>query len=1062
MMSAPIAATHFTMSLINNSTHASSATASTHFESKALRHVAGAVPFFVAVFLNAFIDLGHKIVIQNIVYKLYDGAEQVILTAIVNGLILLPFLLLLSPAGFLSDKFYKSRVMQLSAWIAVGLTLGITLCYYRGWFELAFGMTFLLAAQSAIYSPAKYGYIKGLFGKARLSEANGAVSALSIVAILAGSFTYTIVFELLYPHNPLGEAQILKAIAPIGWLLVGCSVFELIIMYRLPAVGKINPAAVFDRRAFLTGRLFLHDLKPLGHSRAIALSVVGLAMFWSIGQVLLAAFPSFLKATTGELNTLKVQAVLACTGIGIAIGSITAGKVSRNYIELGLLPFGALGILSGLLILTHLNSLLTFAICFLWIGISGGLFIVPLNALIQFHAKGDALGRTLAANNWVQNLAMLSFLGLTVAFALMGLSSKTLLQLMAVVALVGSLYTLRQLPQAFVRLALASIISRRYKVHVQGLENMPSAGGVLLLGNHISWIDWAILQLASPRPVRFVMLKSIYQKWYLKRFLDLMGCIPIAQGASAQSSIKRVAHYLQQGEVVCLFPEGTISRTGHLAQFRKGFERVAAVCAQNNCADVVIIPFYLRGLWGSQFSRASQHFKQQQQRGITRNLICAFGLPLPLATTSDVLKRRVHDLSLVTWQVYTAQKPSLGASWVNRAKQVGSQSLLIAPDGSHLTGYDALRLSIILMRRVRQHDAPTIAIMLPPCIDAALLHMAAFMAGKRVANINPNLSIAKQLQTLNTRIVYATAEASLAVNHDMTLSDVLWVDVAALQTTRLEQWATQVYARFTPTWKIKWLSLAPCVPTSTAVTVLTPHNAINLSHHNIQANASQMADVLNAEAQDIMVASLPLHQAYGLNVALLMPLLEGITCAPQAINNPLVNAQAVSQHDATLCMLDAQMLQQLTQHSKVHALMLKSLRAVVCSHWAVDQKMLNDFELKFKCSVLTGFGMSETGPVVSCNLPDAIDTHHWTIQVGQKPSSLGMPLPGTSVKIVDNNKHELLAGERGRIWVSGPQVMQGYSDADQPFIIEDNVRWLDTRLMGFLDEDGFLFMSERP
>ncbi len=1057
----PIVSAFCTMSFINNSTSAPSSTTCTSIERKALRHVIGAMPFFIAVFLNAFIDLGHKIVIQNIVYKLYDGAEQVILTAVVNGLILLPFLLLLSPAGFLSDKFYKSRVMQLSAWAAVGLTLGITICYYWGWFELAFGMTFLLAAQSAIYSPAKYGYIKALFGKARLSEANGAVSALSIVAILAGSFAYTIAFELLYPQNPLDEAQILKAIAPIGWLLVGCSVFELIMMYRLPAVGKIHSAAVFNRRAFLTGRLFLQDLKPLGHSRAIALSVVGLAMFWSIGQVLLAAFPSFLKATTGELNTLKVQAVLACTGIGIAIGSVTAGKISRNYIELGLLPFGALGIFSGLLILTHLNSLLTFAICFLWIGISGGLFIVPLNALIQFHAKGDALGRTLAANNWVQNLAMLSFLGVTVAFALIGLSSKTLLQIMAMVALVGSLYTLQQLPQAFVRLALASVISRRYKVHVQGLENMPSAGGVLLLGNHISWIDWAVLQLASPRPVRFVMLKSIYQKWYLKRFLDLMGCIPIAQGASAQSSIKKIAHYLQQGEVVCLFPEGTISRTGHLAQFRKGFERVAAVCAQHDCADIVIVPFYLRGLWGSQFSRASQHFKQQQQRSITRTLICAFGLPLPLGTTSDVLKRRVHDLSLVTWQVYSAQKPSLGASWMNRAKQIGGQSLLIAPEGHHLTGYDALRLSLILMRRLRLHDTPVIAIMLPPCIDAALLHMAAFMAGKRVANLNPNLSIATQLKTLDTHIVYTTAEAAAALKCDVTLPDVLWIDIAALQATRLEQWTTQFYVRFTPTWKIKWLSLAPCVPTNTAVTVLTPHHAINLSHHNIQANASQMADVLNAEAQDLVVASLPLHQAYGLNVALLMPLLEGISCAPQAINDPLAIAQAVSQHEATLCLLDAQMLEQLTQHSKVHSLMLKSLRAVICSHWAIDQKMLNDFELKFKCSVLTGFGMSETGPVVSCNLPDAIDTHHWTVQIGQKPSSLGMPLPGTSVKIVDNNKHEVLAGESGRIWVAGPQVMQGYLDADQPFIIEDNVRWLETQFVGFLDADGFLFVSER-
>ena len=1020
---------------------------------QSLRHFAGAIPFFIAAFLNAFVDLGHKIVIQNTVYKLYDGAEQVILTAIVNGLILLPFLLLLSPAGFLSDKFYKSRVMQMSAWAAVVLTLCITACYYLGLFELAFAMTFLLAAQSAIYSPAKYGYIKELFGKARLSEANGAISALSIVAILAGSFAYTIVFELLYPENPANEADILRAIAPVGWLLVINSVIELVMMYRLPAVGTPSSQAHFDKKAFFTGRLFWQDLKPLGHSRAIGLSVIGLAMFWSIGQVLLAAFPSFLKATTGELNTLKVQAVLACTGIGIAIGSVTAGKISRNYIELGLLPVGALGILSGLVVLTHLNSLVTFAGCFLWIGISGGLFIVPLNALIQFNAKGDALGRTLAANNWVQNLAMLSFLVLTVVFALMGLSSKTLLQLMVLVALVGSIYTLKQLPQAFVRFALASVISRRYKVHVQGLEHMPSAGGVLLLGNHISWIDWAILQLASPRPVRFVMLKSIYQRWYLKRFLDLMGCIPIAQGSSAQSSIEKVAEYLNQGEVVCLFPEGTISRTGHLAEFRKGFERAAALCED----AVVIVPFYLRGLWGSQFSRASEHFKQSQKRGLNRNLICAFGEPLPKTTTADVLKRRVYDLSLVTWQAFIDQKPALGESWIGRAKQVGHQPLLIYPDGGHLTGYQALSLSLIWARRLRLHKAQTIGVMMAPTVDAAILHMAAFIAGKKIANLDgtlPPAILAEQLEKIGSNTVYIAKDLMTGLSNSVTV-----VDMDKLHVTRFEQWLTAFYSRWTPAWKMRWLSLNKVAPENAAVVIFTQEHAINLSHKNIQANIAQLADVLNAQPDDVVLANMPLHQAYGLTVNLLMPLLQGIACVPQPVANPVADARAISQNDVTLLFVSAQVLQQLSQHDKAHALMLKSVRAVVCGHLGLTQEVLQQFQLKFNLPVLVGFGITEASPVVSCNIPDAMDTHNWKVQVGTKAQTLGMPLPGTSLKIVDDNQAEVATGIPGRLWVAGPQVMLGYIGEESPCYCANNITWLDTGLMGSLDDDGFLSLD---
>ncbi|WP_428635091.1 MFS transporter, partial [Sedimenticola sp.] len=151
-----------------------------------LTRLHGFKPFILIVFFNAFIDLGHKILIQDTVFKIYDGQTQVILTALVNGLILLPFILLFTPAGFLSDKFRKPKVMQVSAAVAVAMTLLVTLSYYLGWFELAFGLTFLLAVQSAFYSPAKYGYIKELTGKENHTTANAIVQAVTIVAILSG------------------------------------------------------------------------------------------------------------------------------------------------------------------------------------------------------------------------------------------------------------------------------------------------------------------------------------------------------------------------------------------------------------------------------------------------------------------------------------------------------------------------------------------------------------------------------------------------------------------------------------------------------------------------------------------------------------------------------------------------------------------------------------------------------------------------------------------------------------------------------------------------------------
>ena len=214
---------------------------------KSLMKFRGFIPFITMLFLNAFVDLGHKIIIQNTVFKIYDGQEQIILTAIVNALILLPFILLMSPAGFCSDKFPKNKVMRISAWAAVGITLCITLFYYLGWFWPAFAMTFLLALQSAFYSPAKYGYIKELFGKDNLASANGLVQATTIIAILAGIFAFSILFEQFLLNTTYDSTStLLQNIAPIGWGLVLFSVMELCFAYALPQKQSVDESMKFD------------------------------------------------------------------------------------------------------------------------------------------------------------------------------------------------------------------------------------------------------------------------------------------------------------------------------------------------------------------------------------------------------------------------------------------------------------------------------------------------------------------------------------------------------------------------------------------------------------------------------------------------------------------------------------------------------------------------------------------------------------------------------------------------------------------------------------------------
>jgi len=628
---------------------------------KKLYQLVGFLPFTAIIFLNAFVDLGHKIIIQNTIFKIHDGETQIVLTAIVNGLILLPFVLLFSPSGFISDRFRKPIVMRISALIAIPLTLLITYCYYHGYFQAAFGMTFLLAVQSAFYSPSKYGYIKELVGQKKLATMNATVQSITMVSILLGIFVFSVLFEnALQGHQYRDEVDILGLIAPLGWVLVLCATLEAILAFRLP----INPATNSMKQAqqkrfvlnkYARGRYLKNNLHSLRNNRNIWLSIVGLSVFWGICQVVLATFPAFAKDVLQENNTIVIQGMLACAGIGIVMGSLLAGQLSKHYIETGLVAVGAIGVVLSLCMIIQIDSALGFSIDILAIGFFGGMFVVPLNSMIQFQAPEHQLGTVLAGNNWIQNIVMLSFLALTVGFSLAGLDSTGLFITITIIAFIGAIFTIYQLPQSLVRIMVRGLFATHYRISVQGFEHLPAQGGVLMLGNHISFLDWAMIQIACPRPVRFVMHRDFYQVWYLKWFLDFFGVIPIANGESAQA-LQAINTLLKAGEVVCLFPEGTISRNGQMGMFKHGYEKTVAD------VDGVILPFYLRGLWGSRFSRSSTHMRSLRGNSFRRDIIVAFGKPLPIDTRTVELKNRVFDLSINAWHDYTDRLQTITAS----------------------------------------------------------------------------------------------------------------------------------------------------------------------------------------------------------------------------------------------------------------------------------------------------------------------------------------------------------------------------------------------------------------
>lgn len=1045
-----------------------------------LLKLAGALPFLLIVFLNAFVDLGHKITIQNTVFKVYDGDTQIILTAIVNGLILLPFILLFSPAGFISDKYPKSQVIRFAALVALLLSGGITICYYQGWFWAAFVMTFLLAIQSAFYSPSKYGYIKLMFGKDNLGQANGYVQAVTIIAILFGTFAFSILFESRFPAGSIDPEIILKAIAPIGWLLVINSLLELLLAFRLPRFKATDEQARFDWSAYIRGHMTRAKLKPVIGRDEIRLSIIGLSVFWSVGQVMLAAFPAFAKESIGVTNTVVIQGILAATGVGIAIGSMLAARFSRHHIETGLIPVGAIGICFGLFWVPHLESVASHAVNYFFIGMMGGMFIVPLNALIQFYAGENELGNVIAANNLFQNLSMMTFLIVTVGFALLGLGSKNLLIVISFIALIGTAYTVYRLPQSLVRFVLGMVVSRIYRVNVQNLHNIPEKGGVLLLGNHISWVDWAIIQIASPRPIRFVMIKSIYERWYLKWFFKIFGTIPIESGASSRKSLERVAELLNRGKVVCLFPEGSISRTGHLAEFRRGYEKACDLVND----DVVIQPFYLRGLWGSQFSRSSDKLKNNRSSGLTRDIIVAFGEPLSKNTTADVLKRRVFDLSITSWQEYTESLPTLPHAWIDTVKAMGNEMAIadtLSPEP--LSANQALTAAIAFARRIRKlSPEQNVGLLLPTSAGGMLANMATLLCGKTVVNLNftaSQESLSAAVQEAEIKTVYTSERflkklANKGVDLSLLLAQVkvIYLEELRGEIKKPEMLYTWLTVKLLPA---SWLKRLYChAPDADATAAIlfssgsegTP-KGVMLSHHNIMANLKQVSDVLNTEDQDVIMASLPLFHAFGLTVTQFMALIEGLPVVCHADPTDALNiAKAIAKYRVTLLCGTSTFFRLYIKNNRIHPLMLSSLRIAVAGAEKLNPDVRDAFKLKFNKDILEGYGATETTPVASVNLPDVLDFNYWQVQMGNKPGTVGMPLPGSNFKIVDPDSfEELPTGEAGMILIGGAQVMKGYLNNPEKTaeVIKeiDGGRWYVTGDKGSLDEDGFLTIVDR-
>ncbi|KHD26648.1 acyl-phosphate glycerol 3-phosphate acyltransferase [Vibrio caribbeanicus] len=604
------------------------------------------LPYFITQFFGAFNDNIFKNVLLLFVAFAGVGALPISSNLFINlaaGLFILPFFLFSASAGVLADKYEKSWFIRKVKLAEIGIMCLGAIGFITESYVILLILLFLMGTQSAFFGPVKYALLPQQLKANELVPGNALVETGTFLAILLGTLGAGVI----------ASAENAKYIA--AGAVVLCAVFGYIASRSIPEAPASAPDLSFKWQPIKQTKQTIAIAKA---DKTIFLALMAISWFWFLGAAYLTQFPNFTKIYLNG-NESAVSFLLALFSVGIAVGSLACDKLSNHRIEVGIVPIGSLGItIFGALMATSIPSYLPEFESFsqfvsyqeLWplfaylllLGASGGVFIVPLYALMQQRAKVNQRAQVIAALNIYNSLFMVgsAVLGI-VCLTVLDMTIPQLFTLLAVMNLLVAVYLFMQVPIFVVRFLVWILTHSMYRVNHKNLHHLPEKGGALIVCNHVSYMDALLLSAVCPRLIRFVMEEEYASLPPLRRFLKRAGVIPIS--ATNRTSIRRafneVEQALSEGHIVCIFPEGRLTSDGDMNEFMRGMDLIL------RRSPVPVIPMALKGLWGSYFSRSKgRAFKGLPTRFWSRIEIEA-GTPVqPADATTSVMHDRVAKL----------------------------------------------------------------------------------------------------------------------------------------------------------------------------------------------------------------------------------------------------------------------------------------------------------------------------------------------------------------------------------------------------------------------------------
>ncbi|MBI2820124.1 MAG: MFS transporter, partial [Acidobacteria bacterium] len=914
-------------------------------------------------------------------------------------------------------------------------------------------VVFFVSAQSAVFGPSKWGMLPEVLPESRLSWGNGLLQFATYLAAIVGTIVGGFLSETFQGQKGWAGTA-LMATAGLGFLVsLG--------IRKLPAANpgrRLRIEVISDLRA---------QLRVIRQDRTLSLAVLGNAYFLFLATLLQATILRYGKDIL-ELGDTQNGYLQAAVAIGIGLGSLTAGYVSGNKIEYGLIPLGSVGL--AIFAAALAQPALTFpevAARLALLGFAGGFFIVPIGALIQQRPAAGVRGGVIAAAN------LLSWVGAFLAAgtdylltSVLRISPPVIFVIASAITLAGTVYAVRLLPDALLRLLLWLLTNTVYRIRVVGRDNIPKKGGALFVSNHLSIADAQLVSAATDRYVRFIMNREWYERPWIKPFARVMRIIPVSSQQGPRElirSLREAGESIRSGDIACIFAEGQITRIGQMLPFRRGFERIM------KGVEAPIIPVLLDNVWGSIFSFERGKFLWKWPRHLPYRVTISFGKPMPSNSSSAEVRQAVQELHTEAYQFHREWLQPLHRAWLRALRRHPFRFAMADARVPRLRCGSALVKTLFLARRLKPvwRDQDKVGILLPPSVGGALVNFAAMLMGKVPVNLNYTASseiLASCAAQCGIRTVITSQVFLEKVNLDVPGEQVLLEQIAA--NPQFSEKLVALALSLVPARMIERLlgRPRPASLDDVATVIFSSGSTgipkgVLLTHFNIASNIEQVRQIVFLYPQDRLLGVLPFFHSMGFTVGLWLPPLAGIGVVYHP--NPL-EAKAIGtlvrQYAVTLMVATPTFLQTYTRRCAPED--FGSLRFVLTGAEKLPERVARAFEDQFGLRVLEGYGCTECAPVVAANTGDFRAPGFR--QVGAKRGKIGHPVPGLAVRIVHPETGEPApAGQSGLLLVRGPNVMKGYLGLPEKTaeVLRDG--WYETGDIAFVDEDGFLEITDR-